>query len=176
VKTAKIGPGSRVLIHAAAGGVGHLAVQLAKARGAYVVGTASARNEAYVRSLGADQVIDYTQTDFFEAVDNLDVVLDGVGGTVAFTSVLVLKKGGMLLSLPSPLPASITRIAACNHIQTPWVLVASNGEDMQALADLMEAGMLSVHVSGVYPFQEVGKAHQQVQSARTRGKVVLTLP
>ncbi|WP_086824004.1 NADP-dependent oxidoreductase, partial [Streptomyces sp. NRRL B-24572] len=102
VDTAQVGPGQRVLVHAAAGGVGHLAVQIAKARGAYVIGTASAPKHAFLRSLGADEVIDYRTTDFTEAVRDVDMVLDPMSGDTRTRSLDVLRPGGTLVSLLPP--------------------------------------------------------------------------
>ncbi|MDQ1480615.1 MAG: hypothetical protein QOI44_1476, partial [Actinomycetota bacterium] len=104
VDTAVVRPGQRVLIHAAAGGVGHLAVQIAKARGAYVIGSASPAKHDVVRKLGADEVIDYRAVDFLDAVHDIDVVIDPVGGDYVERSLATLREGGILVTLPAPLP------------------------------------------------------------------------
>lgn len=112
VDTAGVSAGQRVLVHAAAGGVGHLAVQIAKARGAYVIGTASAGKHALLRELGADEVIDYRTTDFEDAVADVDVVIDAVGGDYTRRSLKVLKAGGHLVTLPGPDSSRPTRRAS----------------------------------------------------------------
>ena len=168
--TAALQLGQSVLIHAAAGGVGHIAVQLAKWRGAHVTGTASARNEAFLRELGADRVIDYNATRFEDVAGDMDVVLDGVGGEIQERSFGVLKPGGMLVSIrgrPSQDQASARGVRA-QHVS-----VHADAEQLRAIADLAEAGRLAVHVDATFPLEEVRKAHEMSKTGHTRGKVVL---
>ncbi len=168
--TADLQVDQSVLIHAAAGGVGHIAVQLAKWRGAHVTGTASARNEAFLRELGVDRVIDYNVSRFQDVAGEMDVVLDGVGGDVLERSWDVLKPGGMLVSIrgrPSQEEAS------AHGVRAQHVSVHADGEQLRAIADLAEAGRLRVHVDKVFPLNEARKAHEASRAGHTRGKVVL---
>jgi len=168
--TADLQVGQSVLIHAAAGGVGHIAVQLAKWRGAHVTGTASARNEAFLRELGADRVIDYNATPFEDVAGEVDVVLDGVGGDIQERSWDLLKPGGMLVSIrgrPSQEQASARGVRA-RHVS-----VHADAEQLRTIADLAEAGRLRVQVDKTFPLNQVRKAHEASQTGHTRGKVVL---
>ncbi|MGW2013390.1 NADP-dependent oxidoreductase [Streptomyces sp. NPDC001927] len=171
VETARLRAGQRVLVHAAAGGVGHLAVQIAKARGAYVIGTASGAKHDFLRSLGVDEPIDYTTTDFAQAVRDVDIVLDCYGGDYGTRSLPVLRDGGSLVTLPSPddVPASV------RGIRTGFTLVEPDYAGLLALAALVEAGQLRPEVDTVLPLAEAAKAHALGESGRTRGKLVLTV-
>jgi len=172
VDTAGIGEGSRVLINGAAGGVGHFAVQLAKARGAYVIALASAANAEFVRSLGADEVIDYAATDFTDVVSDLDVVLEVIGGDYPAKALDLLKPGGILVST---LPGSVLPIAqdaADRGIRVAGVFVEADRLAMTALADLAAAGKVVPTVAATFPLDRAATA----QSAKAGpGKVVLTL-
>ncbi|MEV4945390.1 NADP-dependent oxidoreductase [Streptomyces sp. NPDC053755] len=171
VGTAALRPGQRVLVHAAAGGVGHLAVQIAKARGAYVLGTAGAAKQDFLRSLGVDEPIDYTATDFSEAVRDVDVVLDSVGGDYGTRSLPVLRDGGTLVTLPSPDAAP----AGERGIRTGFTLVEPDYAGLLGLVELVETGRLRPVVDTVLPLAEAAKAHELGESGRTRGKIVLTV-
>jgi len=172
VDTAGIGEGSRVLINGAAGGVGHLAVQVAKARGAYVIALASAANAAFVRSLGADEVIDYAATDFTDVVSDLDVVLEVVGGDYPAKALDVLKYGGILVSIQPASVPPVVRDAAERGIRVAGLLVEADRLAMTALADLAAAGELVPTIAATFPLDEAATA----QSAKAGpGKVVLTL-
>jgi len=178
VDTAGVRAGQRVLIHAAAGGVGHLAVQIAKARGAYVIGTASAAKHDFVRSLGADEVIDYHSVDFTEVLSDIDVVLDSISRDSAARarSVAVLRPGGTLVSiLPVPIdPAELTAIAERGIRYEPLLVEADHG-GMQAIAALVETGALRAHIEATFPLAEAAKAHALGETGRTTGKIVLTV-
>jgi NADPH:quinone reductase-like Zn-dependent oxidoreductase len=174
VDTAGVGPGQRVLVTGAAGGVGHLAVQIAKARGAYVIGTASAAKHDFVRALGADDVIDYTKADPAAAVSDLDVVFDPVGGADARNWLPAIKPGGMLLPFQTD-DEELTAIAAEGRVRTALVLVEPDGHALEALAALTEAGRLRVEIDTVLPLAEAAKAHEIGERGRTRGKIVLTV-
>ncbi|WP_078673231.1 NADP-dependent oxidoreductase [Chitinophaga eiseniae] len=169
-----IHPGDKVLIHAAAGGVGHYAVQLAKAAGAYVIGTASAANRDFVLGLGADEHFDYRSAPFEEHYHDLDFVLDTMGGEYIDRSLKTLRPQGTIISLPSGLREAVGEKAAAQNKNGYFIMVASSGKDMQSLADLLERGKLVSHVSATYPFADMAKAHQQIASGSTRGKVVVT--
>jgi NADPH:quinone reductase-like Zn-dependent oxidoreductase len=178
VDTADVRPGQRVLIHAAAGGVGHLAVQIAKSRGAYVIGTASAAKHDFVRSLGADEVIDYRSVDFTEAVSDVDVVLDplSVDTGARARSVAVLRPGGTLVSiLPVPVGADELAAIAERGVRYRSMLVEADHAGMQAIADLVETGALRAHIEATFPLAEAAKAHALGETGRTAGKIVLTV-
>ncbi|MFJ9341729.1 NADP-dependent oxidoreductase [Streptomyces sp. NPDC101733] len=171
VDTADVRPGERVLVHAAAGGVGHLAVQIAKALGAYVIGTAGAGKHELVRSLGADEVVDYRAVPFEEAVSEVDVVLDGVGGDTAERSLKVLRPGGRLITLPGPdgLPADPGTVRA------QWMLVEPDHLGLRKITELVERGALKPVVETVLPLEQAAKAHEIGELGRTTGKIVLTV-
>jgi len=178
VETADLRAGQRVLIHAAAGGVGHLAVQIAKSRGAYVIGTASTAKHDFLRSLGADEVIDYHSIDFTEAVADVDVVLDPISRDSAARarSVAVLRPGGTLVSiLPVPIEAAELAAIAELGIRYESLLVEADHAGMQAIADLVETGALRAHIEATFPLNQAAKAHALGETGRTTGKIVLTV-
>jgi NADPH:quinone reductase-like Zn-dependent oxidoreductase len=164
--------GQKILIHAAAGGVGHYAVQLAKARGAHVIGTASAANREFVLALGADEFIDYHERPFEEQVANLDAVFDCVGGDTLPRSFAVIKPGGWLVSIvDTPSANEAERLGV--HVAQP--LVHPSRADLEKIAHLADAGRLRSHVSARFPLDQVGDAHRAVETGRTIGKVVLEI-
>jgi NADPH:quinone reductase-like Zn-dependent oxidoreductase len=176
VDTAGLEAGQRVLVHAAAGGVGHLAVQLAKARGAYVLGTASAAKHEFVRSLGADEVIDYRAVDFAEAAGEVDVVLDTIGGEYGLRSLATLRIGGVLVSLVLSQPGEgLAEAAAERGVRTESILVEPDHTALSALADLLAEGRLKVHVEQTFPLADAAKAHELGETGRVTGKLVLTV-
>jgi len=169
--------GERVLIHAAAGGVGGFGVQIAKDRGALVWGTAGSRNEDYVRSLGADRVIDYSRDDFRKVVrsaypDGVDVVFDCVGGDVLKKSVEIVRKGGRLISIVDSLDE---RSLGRADIRFEFVFVAPNSKELSELGQMVEQGRLRVHLEEVLPLEAAAKAHELSESRHTRGKIVLSV-
>jgi len=172
--TAHLEAGQRVLIHAAAGGVGHLAVQIAKARGAYVIGTASAANHDLVRGLGADEMIDYHSTDFAEAVSGVDVVLDTVGGDYPARSLTTLREGGVLVSL-LPFAPEVATEAARNGVVAKVMLVEADHAGMNAIADLVTEGKLRPVIAATFPMTDVAKAHERGDTGHVAGKLVLTM-
>ncbi|GAB3572279.1 NADP-dependent oxidoreductase [Hymenobacter daeguensis] len=175
VTRANVQAGQRVLIHAAAGGVGHFAVQLAKSLGAYVIGTSSAAKRDFVLSLGADEHVDYTQVRFEDVVQTVDVVLDTIGGDNLARSLNVVKPGGTLISISSPLSPDTTERAAAKGVHGYFFLVTSNGADMQQIAERLADGRLKSHVSQRLPFAELPEALRLVESGTTQGKVVVAL-
>ncbi|MFJ6632168.1 NADP-dependent oxidoreductase [Streptomyces sp. NPDC091376] len=175
VDTADVRPGQRVLIHAAAGGVGHLAVQIAKSLGAYVIGTASAPKHDFLRSLGADEVIDYRTTDFVDAVQDIDMVLDPLSGETRARSLDVLRPGGVLVSLlPGDAPDEAERAARLG-VRVETLLVEADHAGMRAVAELVEAGRLRAHIEATFPLAEAAKAHALGETDRTTGKIVLVV-
>ncbi|MFF9566744.1 NADP-dependent oxidoreductase [Streptomyces sp. NPDC014685] len=176
VDTAALRAGQRVLVHAAAGGVGHLAVQIAKSRGAYVIGTASAPKHHFVRSLGADEVVDYRTTDFRDAVREVDVVLDPLSGDTRARSLDVLRPGGVLVSLLPGTDPDEAGKAAARRVRVRTLLVEADHAGMNAVAELAAAGSLRPHVEAVFPLADAAKAHALGETGRTTGKIVLTVP
>ncbi|WP_344472587.1 NADP-dependent oxidoreductase [Glycomyces algeriensis] len=172
VDIAGLQAGQKVLIHAAAGGVGHLAVQIAKAKGAYVIATASAAKHEYLRGLGADEVIDYTAGDFAEQVSGVDVVLDGVGGDYAARSAAVVRDGGHLVILPSPAEIPESELA---RINAGYNIVEPDLGGLKAITALVESGRLTPTVSETYALEDAAKAHESLEQGRTIGKIVLTI-
>lgn len=168
-------PGDRVLIHSAAGGVGHYAVQFAKHLGAYVIGTSSAANRDFVLSLGADEHIDYKAQPFETVVKDIDLVLDSMGGENVDRSLLVIKRGGTLISFPSAMSEVVKGKGEAAGINAFHFKVSPNGEHMKAIADLLEKGIIRSHVSKTFSFDEIGAAHLQIESGRTVGKIVVRI-
>ena len=166
--------GQRVLIHAAAGGVGHFAVQLAKLRGAYVIGTASAGKLDFVKSLGADEVIDYTRVRFEEAVQPVHFVFDPIGKENSSRSLSIIRPEGNLISIVGVSP-ELTAEAKKKGITAQAYLVASSGSDQAAIAGLLAEGKLKAHVSQTFPFSQLSDAMRQIATGKTQGKVVVTV-
>jgi NADPH:quinone reductase-like Zn-dependent oxidoreductase len=165
--------GQRVLIHAAAGGVGHFAVQFARHIGAYVIGTASPENKDFVLGLGANEFIDYTTQRFEDVVKDIDFVLDTRGGDYIDRSLKVIKKGGTLVSIPSSANDGVQEKAKAKGIFGKSMMVQSSGEDMQHIASLLEEGALRAEVSKVFPFAQMAEAHLAIETGKTRGKIVV---
>lgn len=175
LREAGVGKGSKVLVHSAAGGVGHYAVQIAKTLGAQVTGTSSAENRDFVlQQLGADAHIDYKAQRFEEAVSDLDFVLDTIGGENARRSISTLKKGGVLISIPTKLAADIAEEAEAAGVRVVAFMVRSSGEDIKTLAGMLERGSIRPELNR-YAFDEMAAAHAQQESGATKGKIVLSL-
>ena len=168
--TANLQSGQRILITGASGGVGSMAVQLAKAKGAFVIGTASGKNEDFVRSLGADEFVDYTREKFEELVKEVDVVYDTVGGDTLERSFQVLKRGGYLVTTVAP-PSK--EKAEKFGVRIAMVGVIPSAQQLDEINRLIAAGKLKTHVAMVLPLAEVRKAHEFSESGRTRGKIIL---
>jgi NADPH:quinone reductase-like Zn-dependent oxidoreductase len=174
VDTANIQPGQRVLIHAAAGGVGHLAVQIAKARGAYVIGTASTANHDLVTSLGADEMIDYRTADFTEVVKDVDVVLDSIAGEYASRSLRVLRPGGLVVSI-LPVGPEVAAEADARGVRHESMLVEADHAGMEAIRELAEQGRLRPVIAGTFPLAEAAQAHAIGEGRHVAGKLVLVM-
>jgi NADPH:quinone reductase-like Zn-dependent oxidoreductase len=172
--TAQVAPGQRVLIHAAAGGVGHLAVQIAKAAGAYVIGTASRDKHELVRGLGADEVIDHRTTDFTQAVRDVDVAFDLVAGEVGPRTLRVLRPGGLLVTIDRIDPA-LAALARGTGRRVEGFAVEPDRVGLERLAALVSAGKLRVHVSATLPLEEAARAHALLAERGRAGKIVLTV-
>jgi NADPH:quinone reductase-like Zn-dependent oxidoreductase len=162
--------GQTVLIHAAAGGVGTFAVQLAHWKGAKVLATASAANADYVRALGADQVIDYKSTPFESVAKNVDLVFDLIGGDTQRRSFAVLKPGGSLVATAQPPSAE----EAANHkVEAKMMQMKATTSNLKQLAELLDAGSLKTTVAKTYSLAQAREAWAEIMSGHTRGKIVL---
>ncbi|MFJ2213378.1 NADP-dependent oxidoreductase [Streptomyces sp. NPDC101062] len=197
VERAQVRPGQKVLIHAGAGGVGTVAVQLAKHLGAYVAATASTGKVDLVKELGADVVIDYTQRDFATVLDGYDVVLDTLGGETLKKSVRVLKPGGKIISVAGPPDAAFARELGANallrlamsalsfttrrragrrDVTYSFLFMKASGDQLRALTPLVDAGEIRPVVDRVFPFAETREAMEYVEKGRARaGKVVVAM-
>jgi NADPH:quinone reductase-like Zn-dependent oxidoreductase len=172
---AGVGEGQRVLVHAAAGGVGHLAVQLAKARGAQVIGTARAINHPFLRELGVDQAVDYTTVAFEQAVGQVDVVVNPVGGDYGRRSLRVLRPGGVLAMIVGSGDQGLAAAAQAAGVRLVRHLVHPDGPGLVRLAELAAGDGLQVVVEHLLPLEQADRAHQLGERGRTRGKIVLVV-
>jgi len=168
--TAQLQPGQRVLIHAGSGGVGHLAVQLAKWKGAYVFATASTKNQDLLRELGVDEPIDYTQQRFEDIARKIDIILDTLGGETQERSWSVLKKGGVLVSLVQPPSEEKAKELG---VRAAIIGVQPNGAQLAEIAKIIEAGKLAPVIDRILPLSEARRAHELSQSGHTHGKIAL---
>jgi NADPH:quinone reductase-like Zn-dependent oxidoreductase len=176
VDQARLKANQKLLIHAAAGGVGHYAVQFAKHLGAYVIGTSSAENKDLVLSLGADEHIDYKHVNFEEVCPQVDVVLDTIGGDNIDRSLKVLKTGGTIVSLPSGVSESVSEKAAAQGKKGIFFFVKSNHDDLEKIASLLQKGIVRSHVSKTFAFTDIVAAHELLESGKAKGKLVLLAP
>ncbi len=167
---ARLAPGQRVLIQGAAGGVGTFAIQIAHWRGAYVIGTASAKNRDFLLSLGADEVIDYQQARFEQVVHNVDVVLDAIGGVTRERSWQVLKPTGILVSLTGPIPEGE---AAAHSRRGLFFIVEPNREQLGEIAALIDSGAIRPVIAETIPLARAREAFERGVAGHTRGKLVL---
>ncbi|MGW1994970.1 NADP-dependent oxidoreductase [Embleya sp. NPDC001921] len=175
VDTANVSSSQRVLVHGAAGGVGHLAAQIALARGAYVIGTASAGKHEFLRGLGVAETVDYTSVDFAEVVRDVDVVLDTVGGDYPLRSLRTLREGGTLVSILPPAADFPYEQAQAAGVRAVFVLVEPDLAALREITELVESGRLRVEVSAVLPLEDAAKAHEIGELGRTTGKIVLSV-
>ena len=175
VHRANVKAGDRVLIHSAAGGVGHYAIQIAKHLGAYVIGTSSAANRDFVLSLGADEHIDYKTQQLSTAVKDIDFVLDGLDTESLLRSLDVIKPGGKLIGILKPMTDEVQVKAVVKSVSYEFTSVRSSGDDMKQLAGLLQSGAVKSHVSKRYAFEDMAAAYLQIETGRTVGKVVINL-
>ena len=164
-----------MLIHAAAGGVGHLAVQIAKARGAHVIGTASRGKHDLLHDLGIDEAVDYRAEAFERAVEPVDLVYDLIGGDVAKRSLDVLHPDGRLICLPSASAAEAMAAAADRGLRATGMLVEPDGDGLEELAHLVDDRRLRVLVAETFPLERASHAHRAGELGHTTGKLVLTV-
>lgn len=176
VDVAKIKKGNKVLVHAASGGVGHFAVQMAKYFGAYVIAVSSGKNKEFVLSLGADEHIDYTIENFHEKVQDADIVIDTLQGKTLSDSVDVVKENGIIVTLPSPeIPEDIADKARERNVNIEFMMVESKKETTEAIAGLLKEGVLKPFVYKTFPFEDLAMAHLEVETNRVAGKVIVNL-
>lgn len=164
--------GQRVLIHGGAGGVGHFAIQIAKAKGAWVATTCSARDFDFVRGLGADQAIDYKADAFEEILKDIDLVFDLIGGKTQDKSFRVLRHGGTLISTleePDKAKALAKAAKAMHYMATP------NAAELAEIGRLIEAGKIRPVVAQTYPLVDVARAEEALEKGHVQGKIVLTV-
>jgi NADPH:quinone reductase-like Zn-dependent oxidoreductase len=164
--------GQTALIAGAAGGVGHFAVQFAAQAGARVVGTGSARNREFVLGLGADEYVDYTQQDVAEAVSDIDLALDTVGGTVTESLVPTLREGGILVTIAAAPPAET---AQQRGARAELLVMSPSSDQLARIAELVAGGAVNVAIADVLPISDIQRAHERSESGHTRGKIVLTV-
>jgi NADPH:quinone reductase-like Zn-dependent oxidoreductase len=197
VDRANVQPGQKVLIHAGAGGVGSIAIQLAKHLGASVATTASGRNTDFVRELGADVVVDYRTEDFADVLDGYDVVVDSLGGDNLERSLRVLRPGGKAIGIAGPPDPTFARTAGVNPIvrlaitalsrkirrqaakagvSYEFLFMRASGEQLRRIAELVDHGAIRPIVGRTYPFHETPEALTALASGGIRGKAVITLP
>ncbi|WP_349428451.1 NADP-dependent oxidoreductase [Microbacterium sp. LWS13-1.2] len=176
VETAHAHEGQRVLIHAGSGGVGHFAVQFAAYFGAHVTATASGRNAAWLRELGASVVVDYTTTRFEDVVGEVDVVIDlvgNVGGDTGTRSLEVLRPGGLYVVVPTGSWPGYAEAAAEAGVRTTSYKVIPDGGALATIARLLDSGSVQVYIENVFDLTDAPDAHRAIETGHTRGKVVL---
>lgn len=173
----KVSEGEKILIQAAAGGVGHLAVQFAKMKGAFVAGTASGKNESFLKSIGVDQFIDYKKEKFEEVFKEPDAVLDAMGGEVLYRSIACVKRGGRVVCLPSSTkndPKAI-ELAKQKNVELIWPMMHPDGEEMELFARLLEEKKLKVKIDKVFTLDKIADAHKAVETHSTVGKIIVKI-
>ncbi|MFE9728660.1 NADP-dependent oxidoreductase [Streptomyces sp. NPDC005794] len=175
VDTARVTEGQRVLVHAGAGGVGHLAVQFAKHLGAEVIATAREPRHTWLKELGADETIDYTRQRFEEAAGTVDVVIDLIGAAddTDVRSVSVTRRGGLVVSIPGGVSNDLAAAAGEAGVRTSPLLVEPDAAALTAVAGLVDSGAVRVGVERVFPLEQAADAHRMGETNRTRGKLVL---
>jgi NADPH:quinone reductase-like Zn-dependent oxidoreductase len=173
----KVSPGQKILIQAAAGGVGHLAVQFAKLNGAFVFGTASEKNEKFLNSIGADQFIDYKKQKFEDIVHDADAALDAMGGEILYRTISCVKHGGIVVCLPSSTKNDPKAIELANerNIKLIWPMMRPDGKQMKIIAGLLQEKKLKVHIDKIFTLDQITWAHEAVETHQTNGKVVVKI-
>jgi NADPH:quinone reductase-like Zn-dependent oxidoreductase len=173
----KITPGQKILMQAAAGGVGHLAVQLAKINDAYIFGTASKKNEKFLYSIGVDKFINYKKEKFEEVVNNVDAVIDAMGGDVLYRSIGCTRRGGIVVCLPSSTKDDPKAIALAKErdVKLFWPMMRADGEQMSIIAKLLEQKKLRVFIDKIFTLEQIMWAHKAVETHNSKGKVVVKI-
>lgn len=176
IELAEVGQGTRVLIHAGSGGVGHFAVQLAHHRGAHVIATGSARNLDFLRQLGADEVIDYSTVRFDDVVSDVDAVIDLIGNVHDITgsrSLRVLRPGGILVNAPTGSWPTMLAEADAAGIRASSYKVSADARVLDTLTALIDSGVVRPHIEQVFDLADGAAAHRLLEHGHTRGKIVL---
>lgn len=176
VRAGAVHPGKSVLVHAAAGGIGHLAVQVAKAHGAYVLGTARAGKHPFIKELGVDEAIDYTSTDFAAVARGVDIVIDPIGGEYGPRSLDTLAADGVLVDVRGTGPdrTAVRELSLQRGLRYVEFGFTPSADDLRELAGLVERGALRVVVDRVLPLERAAEAHRLSEAGRAAGKIVLT--
>jgi NADPH:quinone reductase-like Zn-dependent oxidoreductase len=172
---AEIKAGYNILVHSASGGVGHYAIQMGNFLEAYVIGTSSEKNHDFVLSLGASEHLDYQKQKFEDVISGIDFVLDTIGGDYIDRSLKVLSPGGKIISIPSGASEHVKEKAEKMGFTGEPFSVRPNGRNMKEIAELLGSGIVKSFVSHTYGFDEVQAAHRQIESGKTKGKIVVTL-
>jgi NADPH:quinone reductase-like Zn-dependent oxidoreductase len=175
VDLAGVTAGDRVLVHGGGGGVGHVAIQIAKALGAHVITTASASKREFVEGLGADEVIDYTTVDFADTVRDIDVVLDTLGGDAVQRSLAVLRPGGHLVTAVAEEDPELIARSEAAGMRFSGIAVDPDPVALRRLVELVDQGRLRVHVQETFPFERIADAHRMLEGGHLQGKLVLTV-
>lgn len=173
--TTQLKPQQVVLVHAGAGAVGQMAIQIAKWKGATVIATGSSASKDFLLSLGADFVIDYQSEKFETTVSNIDLVLDLVGGDITMRSLSTLKPGGCLICFTQPITPDVAKMATQKAIQAQFTIVTPNGQQLHQLAELLTAGILKTNIERTFPLAQIKDALTLQQSGRCHGKVILSI-
>lgn len=176
VEVARVQAGMRVLVSGGSGGVGHLAVQVAKALGAWVTATGRPEKHAFLRQLGADRVVDYTAAPVADQVSDMDVVIELVGGDTCVAMLRTLRPGGLLVSAQAAWAPGLQEAAVAAGVRATWYLVEPSGSGLEAIARLVRERRLTPHVEAVLPLEQAAEAHLRVAERRTTGKLVLVPP
>jgi NADPH2:quinone reductase len=166
-------PGSRVLIHAAAGGIGHFAVQFAKNRQCHVIATASVANQAFLKNLGVDEVIDYHQDDFTDKCSDIDFILDSIGGDVGLRSIGLLANYGQLVTVPTNTAQAIIDAGHLQKRNVKGMTVQLNVAQLTEITGLIKKGKVRVHVSERIPLAEISRGHDALEHGHTCGKIIV---
>lgn len=176
VDTGHVKKGDRVLVHGGAGGVGNYAIQIARHIGCYVITTVSGADRAFVKELGADEVIDYRAQAFEKEVKEVDFVLDTIGGDNFVRSLDVLKPEGMIVLLPSNKKEEADKAVREKQVKNyRHILMHSSGKDMRAIAGMLREGSMKANVDKIYSFEQIPQAQEQLENGKVRGKIVVTL-
>lgn len=176
VDTGHVKKGDRVLVHGGAGGVGNYAIQIARHIGCYVITTVSGADRAFVKELGADEVIDYRTQVFEKEVKEVDFVLDTIGGDNFVRSLDVLKPEGMIVLLPSNKKEEADKAVREKQVKNyRHILMHSSGKDMRAIAGMLREGSMKANVDKVYSFEQIPQAQEQLENGKVRGKIVVIL-
>ena len=172
---ARVEAGQRVLVHGASGGVGHIAVQLARWKGAHVIGTASARNHDFLRQIGAREVVDYSRQPLGSSAKDVDVVIDSRGGDDFLALLGVLRDGGTIVSLVGA-HSDGSKAAAAKGVRTAFMVVRPDNSALAEVAALLAQRTIEIAIDRVFPLNDAPAAHTLIETGHVRGRVVLEIP